>query len=54
MVKIINVIVASEKLSELIFSSTNKTVNCENIDKDQYGRLISNCWVDKIFITLGW
>ena len=41
-------IVASEKLNELIFSSTNKTVNCENIDKDQYGRLISNCWVDKI------
>ena len=30
-------IVATEKLNELIFSSTNKTVNCENIDKDQYG-----------------
>ena len=44
-------IVASEKLNELIFSSTNKTVNCENIDKDQYDRLISNCWVDKIFIN---
>ena len=44
-------IVAGEKLSELIFSSTNKTVNCENIDKEQYGRLISNCWVDKIFIN---
>ena len=36
-------IVATEKLNELIFSSTNKTVNCENIAKDQYGRLISNC-----------
>lgn len=44
-------IVAGEKLSELIFSSTNKTVNCENIDKDQYGRSISNCWVDEIFIN---
>ena len=44
-------IVASEKLNELIFSSSNKTVNCDNIDKDQYGRSISNCWVNEIFIN---
>ena len=44
-------ILASKKLNDLIFSSSTKTVNCKNIDKDQYGRLISNCWVDEIFIN---
>jgi len=42
---------AAKELIQLIYSTDTKSVECKYKGSDKYGRLIGNCWVDKIYIN---